>query len=160
MKYIGANPYPLRFMENIWNILHPSYTRIWILEGERPVAANLLFKFGNKSFSAYVGIDRDQHSVYSPYYYLTWKEIKKAEEEGLSRVSLGSTLGDPENKYFLHKSSLGCIFRPQTIGWVPLCQYGRVLIQMRSMGLSVWKALRTALPSPIRRNMESRLARL
>jgi hypothetical protein len=164
MMRIGARPYPYNFMENIWDTLFPSHVRIWILEDQKPLAAKLFFRFAKKSFSAFVGLERDQQQVYShassPVDYLSWTEIKKAEEEDLWRVSLGSTPSNPDSKYFVQKSSMGCILVPQAIVWTPLCSLGQILIQMRAPSVYIWKAVRTSLPSPLARILEGKLARL
>lgn len=163
--HLGARPYPYSFMESIWDTLFPSYVRIWIVEKEKPLAALLAFRFAQKSFAAYAGIERDLQPVHlrppvSFMYYLEWMEIKKAEEEGLCGVSLGSTPSDPCNRYFLQKSSMGCVFYPQAIILNPLCSSGRILVKMRGTGVRMWKGVRSYLPRPLTRILESKLDRL
>jgi hypothetical protein len=160
MMHIGANPHPFSFMENIWDLLYPSHVRIWILEKERPLAAKLIFRYEHKSFSAYVGIDRDRNLVNTRLWeYLTWSEIKAAEEEGVRYISLGATPSDSKNKYFSLKLSMGCVFHPQAMIWSPLNSSGRVLAQTRFISASLWRHVRPSLPSRITRILESKLGR-
>ena len=60
MKYLGANPYPYKFMESMWSVLHPRYLRIWLLEKGKRVGGTLIFKDSKKSYDVYGGLDRNQ----------------------------------------------------------------------------------------------------
>ena len=162
MEHIGASPRSFSFMENAWDTLFPSYLRIWILVNKEPVAAKLFFQFAKKSFSVFVGIKRDQPQTYtnvpaSPINYLTWAEIKKAEEECISCVSLGTTPNDPSSEYFLRKSSMGSSFYPQWTVWTPFNTFGRVLVQMRSTSVSLGKTVRPFLPDTLTRILEDKV---
>jgi len=160
MMHIGARPYPYSLMESIWDTLYPSFVRIWILENRKPLAANLYFRYAQKSFWAYAGIDRNETLVYPLLNYLIWTETKKAEEEGLLQLSLGSTPSDPDSMYFIQKSSMGSEFHPQTICWHPLSPSGQILIQMRPFAAFAWKTFRGASPKLLERILERKLASL
>jgi len=159
MKYIGASPYPYKFMENMWGILYPDNLRIWLIEKNGIIAGDLFFKHGQKSYAAYVGLDRKQR-VHEAITYLIWKEINKAEEEGRRYVSLGSTPNDPKNSYYLQKMRFGSSFYPQKMVWYPFGSIGRVLLQTRAKAVSAWKAVRSFLPTDFKRILESRLLQL
>jgi len=158
MKYIGASPYPYEFMENMWSILYPENLHIWLIEKDKRVAGVLVFKYGQKSYATYAGLDRKQ-CVHGLINYLWWKEIKKAEEEGLRYVSLGSTPSDPKNPYSLQKRSFGGSFRQLEIVWYPLDSVGRILLQTRAKTMSTWKTIRNSLPGDLKRILESKLSR-
>ena len=161
MTYIGAHPFPYRFMENIWDILSPSHVRIWIMENREPFASKLFFKYGQKIFSAYFGLDRDRcPSGSDSYCYMTWAEMKRAEEEGFTQVSLGSTPSNPDDLYFVKKSSMGSSFHPQTVVWHPMSPFGRVLVRSRSKAALAWKTVRASLPTPLKTTLERKLAHL
>lgn len=161
MMRIGRHPLPYSFMESVWNALFPSHVRIWILEGEKPIGSALFFKHSQKTFGAYIGINRAESRAQALRVkvadYITWAEIKKAEEEGFKCVSLGSTPSVPDHKYFVQKSSLGCVFIPQMILRSPLCLSGRILTQLRSPSVNAWKAIRSSLPSRLVRIIEGEL---
>ena len=159
MTHIGARPRPYSFMENAWDALFPSNIRLWILDNKEPVAAKFFFKFAQKSFSVFVGLDRHvpKPAPVSPVDYLTWHEIKKAEEEGFSCVSMGTTPNDPHDNYFVQKSQLGGKFHPQSMIWTPLSSSGQILVQMRSTGVHMWKKARSFLPSSFTRTLEGKL---
>jgi len=158
MKHVGANPYPYKFMENMWDILYPRNLCIWLLEKNKRVAGKLLFKDRQKSYSVYAGLDRKQH-MHELLNYLYWKEIKKAEEEGRRYVSLGSTSSDPKSLYYLQKMRFGSSFYPQEIIWYPLGSTGRILLKTRTKTVAVWKSIRNLLPIGLKRILESKLSK-
>jgi hypothetical protein len=152
MKYIGALPYSYNFMKNMWEILYPQNLRIWLIERERRIGGMLIFKSEQKTFAAFMGIDRSQfYSKYRIFPFLIWKEIRTAEEEGIRYVSLGETSSDPKNPHHIQKQELGATFRQQKMVWYPFCLSGHILIQARAKSISAWKALRGFLPKGSRR---------
>jgi len=157
MKYIGANPYPYKFMENMWSVLHPRNLRIWLLENDGMVGGMLFFEYDQKSYGVYLGLDRKQHVDIANY--LTWKEIKRVEEEDRRYVSLGSTPCDPRNPYYIQKMRVGGSFCQQQTIWFPIDSTGRILLLTRAKTFSSWKTIRNLLPTGIRRTLESRLSR-
>lgn len=158
MKYIGASPYPYEFIENMWNMLYPENLRIWLLENDKRIAGDLFFKYGQKSYAAFVGLDRKQ-CVHEVVNYLIWKEINKADEEGLRYISLGTTPSDPHNPYYLQKMSFGSTFHQQEMVWYPLSFTGRLLLRTRDKAVSAWKTIRNFLPTGVKRILESKLLR-
>jgi len=158
MKHIGTSPYPYEFIENMWNILYPDNLRIWLLENDKRIGGDLFFKYGQRSYAAYVGLDRKQR-VHEVINYLVWKEIEKAEEEGLRYASLGSTPSNPKNPYYLQKMSFGGSFNQQEIVWYPLNSVGRFLLLTRARTASAWKTIRNFLPTDFKRILESKLLR-
>jgi len=160
MKYIGASPYPYKFIENMWDILYPENLRIWLLEQDRRIAGDLFFKDGQKSYAAYVGLDRKHvRLVHEAINYLIWKEIQKAEEEGRRYVSLGGTPSDPENPYYVQKMIFGGSFYQQETVWCPLSSTGRIILQTRAKTISAWKTIRDFLPTDFKRILEEKLRR-
>ncbi len=157
MKYLGADPYPYEFMENVWLVLHPRHLRIWLLEKDKRVGGVLVLKDEKKSYCVYAGLDREQHV--GIVNYLMWKEIKKAEEEGRRYVSLGSTPSDPRNPYYIQKMRFGGSFCQQQTIWYPIDSTGCILLLTRAKTFSAWKTIRNLLPTGIRRTLESRLSR-
>jgi len=159
MKYISASPYPYEFFENMWNILYPEHLRIWLVEKKKRIAGIAVFKHKRKTYWAYAGIDRKQCKHTSVVPYLVWKEIEKAEEEGRTRVSLGSTPSDPRNPYYLQKMGFGGSFLQQQMVWYPFSPSGRVLLQTRAKATSAWKTIRNLLPANVKRPLESKLSK-
>ena len=158
MKYLGANPYPYKFMENMWSLLYPHHLRIWLLEKDRRVSGLSVFKDSKKSYCVYVGLDRNQRI--GMVNYLIWKEIRKAEEEGRRYVSIGSTPSDPQNPYYVQKIRLGGSFYQQDMIWFPTKSSGLILLQTRAKINSVWKTLKHLLPIGFRQTLESRLSKI
>jgi len=160
MKHIGASPYPYKFIENMWMILYPENLRVWLVGKEKRIGGIVCFKYGQKTYLVYAGVDRNQsYSRYSVIPYLLWKEIKKAEEEGCRYVSLGGTPSDPKNPYYLQKMSFGSSFNPQEVVWCAFSSTGRILLQTRAKTISAWKTIRNFLPSNFKRSLESKLSR-
>lgn len=157
IKYIGSNPYPYKFMENMWSVLYPRNLRIWLLEKNKKVGGMLLFKDNKKSYCVYVGLDRNQRVDIVDY--LVWKEIKKAEEEGHRYVSLGSTPSDPKNRYYVQKLRFGGSFHQQERIWFPTSSSGLILLQTRAKIDRVWNSIRDLLPIGLRHALESKLPR-
>jgi hypothetical protein len=160
MKYIGASTYPYKFIENMWCALHPANLRIWLLEKERRIAGILVFKYGEKTYWAYVGIDRKHARHYSVIPYLLWKEIKTAEEEGYRYVSLGGTPSDSQHPYYLQKTSFGGLFNQQQVIWYPFSFTGRILLRSRAKTISAWKVVRNFLPIDFKSIVENKLSKL
>jgi lipid II:glycine glycyltransferase (peptidoglycan interpeptide bridge formation enzyme) len=159
MRYIGASPYPYKFIENMWSILYPQNLRIWLLENDQRVAGNLFFEDGQRSYAALVGLERKQN-VHEAINYLIWKEIKRAEEEGHRYVSLGGTPSDQKKPYYNQKMSFGGTFCQQEMVWYPFSSTGRIMLQSRAKTASVWKIIRNLLPPEFKRILESKLSRL
>lgn len=157
MKYLGADPYPYEFMENVWLVLHPRHLRIWLLEKDKRVGGILVLKDGKKSYCVYAGLDREQRV--GIVNYLMWKEIKKAEEESRRYVSLGSTPSDPRNPYYIQKMRFGGSFCQQQTIWHPIDSTGCILLLTRAKTFSARKTIRNLLPTGIRRTLEGRLSR-
>lgn len=158
MEYIGAPPYPCKFMENIWSVLYPENLRIWLIEQKRTIGGGAVFKYGQRTFCAYVGIDREKAGRYSILPYLIWKEIKTAEEEGYRYVSLGGTPSNPDSPSYLQKISFGGIFHQQKKVWYPFGPIGSILLQTRSKTVSAWKAIRNFLPIEFKNIIEDKLS--
>jgi len=159
MKHLGATPYPYQFIENLWRVLYPENLRIWLVEKHKRIAGILFFKYGQKSYAAYDGLDREQR-IHGLINYIRWQEIKKAEEEGLRYVSFGSTPNDPKHPYYIQKMSFGNSFHKQKTVWYPLSSMGCILLQTRAKAVSTWKKIRKLLPTESRRILESKLERL
>lgn len=157
MKYLGANPYPYKFIENMWRILHPRYLHIWLLEKNKRVGGALLFKDNQRSYCVYAGFDRKQRV--DIINYLIWKEIRKAEKEGRRYVSLGSTPSDPRNPYYIQKLRFGSSFYQQEMIRFPIGSTGRILLQTRAKTVSAWKTINNLLPTSFRRALKSKLSR-
>jgi len=160
MKHIGASPYPYQFMENMWKILYPRNVRMWLVRKEKRIGGIISFKYGQKTYGAYAGIDRDRiYSKYSVFPYLVWNEIKKAEEEGYRYVCLGATSSDLRNPNYIQKVSLGGSFCQQQVLWHPFSLTGHILLQTRANATSFWKNTRNFLPYNLKRFLESRLSK-
>lgn len=160
MKYIGASPFNYEFMENMWNILYPENLRIWVFGKRRRIGGIAVFKHERRTYWVYVGTDRELSGQYSVVPYLLWKEIQKAEEEGYRYISLGSTSSNPRNPYHLQKIGFGGLFYQQKTMWYPFSSTGRILIQSRNKGVSVWRTIRDFLPSSIESLLKNRFKRL
>jgi predicted N-acyltransferase len=160
MKYIGGSLYSYEFMENIWKTLYPDNLRIWLVGKEKRIGGIVVFKYRQKAYWAYAGIDRSQnYSPYSVVPYLIWKEIKKAEEEGYRCVSLGATSSDSRNPKHLQKVSLGGSFYQQKVLWHPFDFTGHALLQTRANVISFWKTFRNFLPHNLKHFLESKLSK-
>jgi hypothetical protein len=159
MKYIGASLYPYELMENMWEMLYPDNLRIWLVGREERIGGIAVFKYGQKTYWVYVGINRNRdYSRYSVVPYLLWKETEKAEEEGYRYVSLGATSSDSRNPKHLQKMSLGGSFHQQKVLWHPFSFTGRILLQTRANIISFWKNTRSSLPHDLKRFLESKLS--
>jgi predicted N-acyltransferase len=158
MKHIGASPDPFRFVENMWNALHPDNLRIWLLRKDRAVGAELFLQNKKGSYARYAAVDREQaRARLSPINYLRWVEIEKAEQEGRRYVSFGSTPSDPYHPYRLQKERIGCSFHPQEMMWYSFTSTGYALIRTRAKTAPAWKAVRRFLPIGLRGFLERRL---
>jgi predicted N-acyltransferase len=160
MKYIGAYPHNYQFINNVWDALYPENLRIWIAENRRRIGGMTVFKDRKRTYCSYVGIDREYSGQYSVVPYLLWKEVKKAEEEGCTCVSLGSTSSDPKHPSHIQKTGFGGLFHQQKTVWFPFGSTGLVLIQSRAKALSAWKSIRDFLPDGIESFLNDRLSRL
>ena len=129
MKFIDASPVQFSFVENMWKILYPENLRIWLLVKKDPIGGILVFKYGQKVYWYLAGIDRRKSRNISVMPFLVWKEIKVAEAEGYSYVSLGSTPSDPRKNNYLKKSRMGGKFRLQRTIRDPITPRGRVFIK-------------------------------
>lgn len=159
MKHVGATPYPHEFIENMWIILHPENLRIWLVGKEKRIGGIVVFKYGQKTYGVYAGIDRNQsYSRYPVVPYLIWKEIKTAEGEGRRYVSLGSTPSDRRNPYYLQKISFGSSFYQQKMVWYPFSSSGRILLKTRAKAVLAWKTIRSFLPIDFKRTLENKLS--
>jgi predicted N-acyltransferase len=158
MEYIGASPYPYKFMENMWSILYPDNLRIWLVEQKKTIGGAAVFKYGRRTYGVYAGMDREKCRGHPIMPYLIWKEIKAAEEEGYSYMSLGGTPSDPNSPSYLQKISFGGLFHQQKMVWYPIGSIGSILLQTRAKTISAWKAVRNFLPTDIRRVIEGKLS--
>lgn len=160
MKYIGARPYPYHFLENMWSLLYPLNLRIWVVAREKPIGGILVLKDARRTYWLLAGIDRRQaYARYPVVNYLLWKEIETAEEEGYRYVSLGATPSDPDNLYYLQKTSFGGSFEQQEVAYYPCSSTGRVLLQAKAKAVSRWKTIRGFVPIRFRRMVERELQR-
>ena len=158
MEYIGASPYPYKFIENMWSILYPDNLRIWLVENKKRIGGIAVFKYGRRTYWVYAGIDREKAGQYSILPYLIWKEIKTAEEEGYRYVSLGGTPSDPNSPLYLQKMSFGGLFHSQKKVWYPFGSMGTILLQTGAKTISAWKAIRNFLPIDFKKIIESKLS--
>jgi len=157
MKHIGASPDPFRFVENMWNTLHPDNLRIWLLRKDRAVGAELFLQDKDGSYAHYAAVDREQaRARLSPINYLRWVEIGKAEQEGRRFVSFGSTPSDPLNRYRLQKERIGGSFQQQERIWYSFTSTGFALVQARARIAPAWKAIRRFLPIGLKGFLERR----
>jgi hypothetical protein len=155
LRHIGASPLPFSLVENMWTALYPKNIRVWLM-GEA-LGGLLLLKSSNCSYSYFLGIDREKAPRDSVFQYLIWKEIQKAEEEGLACVSLGSTPSNPTESHHLIKEGFGGIFRRQEVVWFPFDAKGGALLQMRCKTANAWRRIRRFLPKEPRRLIENEL---
>jgi hypothetical protein len=155
MKYIGARPYPYDSLENMWTLLHPLNLRIWLVAREEAIGGILVIKDTRRTYWLLAGIDRRQaYSRYPVVNYLLWKEIETAEEEGYRLVSLGTTPSDPNDAYYLQKTSFGGSFHQQKLVYYPCNSTARVFLQAKAKALSGWMAVRGFLPVRFKRFLE------
>jgi predicted N-acyltransferase len=156
MELINAPPNPYIFFENMWNTLYPSNLRIQLVEKNRRIAAVLFIRYRERLYAVYAGLDRTVR-VHGLLNYLWWKEITRAEEEGLRYVCLGSTPSDREHPYYVQKKSFGCSLMQQKTFWFPLNPVGCIILSTRAKAISTWKTLRSRLPEKFTRALRSRL---
>ncbi|MCW4010064.1 MAG: GNAT family N-acetyltransferase [Candidatus Bathyarchaeota archaeon] len=159
MEYIGASPFSYAFLEKAWDLLHPENLRIWLFGKNQIIGGTANFKYKQKVYGAYVGIDRERCRKYPVVPYLIWKEVNKAEEEGCNVVSLGSTPNNPAERHFLQKKEVGGSFRRQTTVWVPFTCTGNFLIISRNKTVNTWKTIRDYLPPLFTRKLENHLGK-
>jgi len=159
MERIHADTYPYRFLETLWDTLHPENLHIWLVGRNKAAAGVLFFKHKQESYAAYVGIDREQR-VHGLINYLWWRELQKAEGEGRRYVCLGSTPSDPTDPYHVQKKSLGGSFRQQELVWYPVSPIGCILSQIRAKTITTWRNIRKLMPIIFRQRVESQLERL
>lgn len=158
MKHIGVSPFPFRFVQNMWDLLHPENLRIWFLENHKRVAGTLFLKDKRASYAYLTGLDRGQ-GFHEAINYLRWAEIRKSEEDRCAYVSFGSTPSDPTNPYHVQKTRIGGSFRRQNMVWHPLSSTGRLLIRARPPAVATWRGVRRFLPLYLRGSVERRLKR-
>jgi hypothetical protein len=159
MTYIGAHPHTFEFMKNLWRILHPHNLRIRLVGKEKRIGGVAILKYEQKEYGIYVGLDRDKrYSKYPFVPYLVWREIEMAQQESCKSFSLGTTLNDFRNPYYVQKRSLGALFLQQETSYIPYNSLGHVLLQSKFKTLYVWRAVKNYLPLKLRTTLESRLS--
>jgi lipid II:glycine glycyltransferase (peptidoglycan interpeptide bridge formation enzyme) len=155
MQFISAAPNSYLFFENMWNALYPSNLRIRLVEKNRRVAGVLFIRHAERLYAVYAGMDRTAR-VHGLINYLWWKEIMRAEEEGLRYVWLGSTPSDRKHPYYAQKKSFGCLFEQQKTLWCPLNPVGCTILLARAKAISTWRSVRNRLPQGLARSIQSR----
>jgi len=160
MRYIGAHEYPYAFFENIWRILYPENFNILLVEKKKTIGGLAFFKYGQRIYASYLGMNRD---LLSPSYtwglYLYWEAAKWASKSRFRYVCLGSTPSDIKSTYYSQKASLGSSFYQQEMVWYPITCAGRIFLQTRTTAISCWRTFRSRLPHNLKDFIENRLPR-
>lgn len=162
MKHIGAPVFPLKFFENVWDLLYPENFNILLVEKRKTVGGLAFFKYGERIYLSYLGMDRDSlSSRYSMAPFLYWNSIKWAEDNGFRYVCFGSTPAYPKSTHemanYSQKVIFGASFLQQETVFVPFDFYAFAFLLFGSKAISAWKAVRNVLPAKLQRSMESRL---
>lgn len=158
MTHIRAPAYPYEFFENMRNIIPPGEFRVWLVKGRSILGGTACFVFGNRLYLVYGAINRDLSSARYPVMpYICWNLIRRAEENGLRYVSMGSTPSNPMHRYYVQKARFGAKFKHQVTAFIPLSSNARVLMLMRGEAVSAWKVARKFLPADLKISLERRL---
>lgn len=155
---IGGFPHSYKFMENLWDDLHPENLRLWMVEKGQKYAGAINFKYGKKTFCTYVGYDKELCSKYTILRYLQWKEIELGEKEGCNCFSLGLTPSNPYDIHFIEKTRVGATFYETPVIRYPLCPLGDILTLGRDKAYQIWKKFRGFLPKYCSVCLENKLS--
>lgn len=152
MRHIGTPGYASTFFENVWNLLHPENFSILLAEKREPIGGIAVFKYGQKIYGAYVGMDRTSLSArYSVFPFLGWEAIRWAEENGYTRFCFGSTPALPESvsaiANYSQKVAFGGSFLQQETLMIPFDFRTFAIFLLRSKTVKAQKAVKSILPS-------------
>jgi hypothetical protein len=159
MKSIGVQEYPYTFFQNIWNTLHPNHFNILLVEKEKTFGGIAFFKYRQKIYLNYLGLNRELISPrYSLGLYLHWECIKWASANGFRYVCLGSTPSDTRNTYYYQKTAFGSSFGQQEMVSYPITYKGRIFLQSWPIAIACGRTLKAFLPDSLRDLAENRLS--
>lgn len=162
MKHIGTRPHAPTFFANVWGLLYPENFNILLVEKRKTVGGLGFFKYGERIYLTYMGMDRESlSSRYSMAPFLFWNSIKWAEEKGFRYVCFGSTPAHPkstrERANYSQKVVFGASFLQQETVFIPFNFYAFAIFLFGSKAISAWKVMRNALPAKMQQTTESRL---
>ena len=162
MKHIGAPAHPLTFFENVWDLLYPENFNILLVEKRKTVGGLAFFKYGERIYLTYLGMDRESlSSRYSMAPFLLWNSIKWAEGNGFRYVCFGPTSAHPKSRHERanrsQKVMFGASFLQQEIVFIPFDFYAFAILLFGSKAVSAWRAMRNALPPKLQKKIESRV---
>jgi hypothetical protein len=168
MKHIGAQAYPARFFDNMWNLLYPENFNILFVEERETLGCGAFFKYGQTVYLTYFGLDRELASslpsAMNVFTFLCWNQIKWAEQHDCKYVCFGSTpahpKGENERVNLSQKVIFGGSLLQQEIVLVPFNSYASAILLFGSKIISVGKAMRSMFPRRLQRTVERRLGRL
>lgn len=155
MEHINAPAFPLKFFENIWNMIYPENFNILLAEKNNTVGGIAFFKYMNRIYLDYLGIDREAlSSRYRIAPYMYWKAIKWAEENGFRYVCLGATPSDPRNTYHSQKTMFGGSFFQQENVYVSFASNRSAFPLAMLKAMRVWETLRNVSPEAFRKTLK------
>jgi hypothetical protein len=160
IRHLGATPHDFSFLQRVWQHLYSSNVRVWLMGKTDVVGGLLVLKDQTACYSYFLGIDREKAPKYSIYQYLFWRELLRAQNEGLKKISLGSTPSNSQDVHYKIKKEFGATFHQQQIMWIPTNAKGHLLLQMRRHTENAWKQNRHRLPRELKRIIENRLVQL
>ena len=153
LRYIQALPPPFRFFEYLWEQLYPENFTIFLLEKEKPIACTAFFKFGEKIYETYLGIDRTFSDIrrYSVAPYLSWELMRFCEDNGYRYYSQGKTPSNPNDLYHIQKASSGFSFIQQYDIDFPLNSRGLFFLTAKKNIKTTWWGMSNFLPRYLKR---------
>lgn len=110
IKHINGTLYPYSHFKDLYDIYSPKNIYSALLCKDDFIAGgflNFLDKNNKTMHLRYVAINRDIPNKYHVQYYLLWDSIKKADELGFKKLSMGSTLKSQEHNGYKFKRRFG-----------------------------------------------------
>jgi len=148
MDHIGAPPYPLKYFENVWSLLHPDNFNLILVEKDDECigsSAFFIYKEHRSIYLCYVGYNKELLSNrYNYSYYARWKEIEWAQENGFRYVSFGPSPKDFNSVYHSRKSSFGCDFNQDHHLYIPR---NKKLFLLRDSAINIGRKTKCILPN-------------
>lgn len=159
MEHIRAQPFPFKFFEVMWDLLHPENLNILLVEKDGIVGGQANFIFDQRVNSAYFGVNRNIASTrYSIAYCLFWNTIRWAEKNGYRYVSLGTTPAKPKSTHeivnYKQKEKFGFSLHQQKINFIPYDMRARVFLSFGVKAIQTWSTVRNRLPAKLQHSIE------
>ena len=150
IEYIGGSLFHFDFFRNIRNMLFPDNFNILLAENDKGSVGTIGFFVHRDSdtvFLTFLGLDRELKNTFHTSYYMYWRALLWAEENGFRHVSFGSTPADPNDVHYHIKAKFGVEFNKN---YIVCLAFKKGLFSMRGGAVKLWRIIGPWLPRGIR----------